>query len=104
MTLYISTIIIDSVLEGVNFAKSIFIVSSKSDIIASRILSEIGRGVTALKGIGMYTNTDKDVLFCVLHRTQIPEFKFIIQDEDPNAFIIFSDTREVLGEGFKTKI
>lgn len=102
IALYISSKIIDAVLEGVNFAKSVFIISEKSDEIAARILKDVDRGITALKGKGMYTGSDKEVLLCVLHRGQLPILKEIIKEVDNKAFIILTDIREVFGEGFKT--
>lgn len=102
VTLFVSTKVIDALLEGVNFAKSVFIISDKSDEIAQRILKDLDRGVTALKGVGMYTGKDKKVLLCVLHRSQIPALKEMVKDIDEKAFIILTEIREVLGEGFKT--
>jgi uncharacterized membrane-anchored protein YitT (DUF2179 family) len=102
ITLYISSIVIDAVLEGVNFAKSVLIISDKSDEIAARIMEVMDRGVTALRGIGMYTGKDKNVLLCIVHRGQLQQLKEMIMEMDSNSFIILTDIREVLGEGFKT--
>lgn len=102
VTLFISSKVIDAILEGVNFAKSVYIISDHSDEIARKLLSDLDRGVTALKGTGMYTGNDKQVLFCVLNRGQLPILKEIVKHVDPKAFIILTDVREVLGEGFKT--
>ncbi|MDQ2085422.1 YitT family protein [Herbivorax sp. ANBcel31] len=101
VTLYISTKIIDAILEGVSFAKALFIISDMPEIIAPRIMKELDRGVTALKGTGMYTRNDKQVLLCVVHRGQLMTLKRIVNDTDEKAFIILTDIREVLGEGFK---
>ncbi|MCX7710243.1 MAG: YitT family protein [Clostridia bacterium] len=102
VTLFVSSKVIDAILEGVNFAKAVFIISDHSDEIASRILVDLDRGVTALNGTGMYTGDDKKVLLCVLHRGQIPKLKEIVRSVDEKSFIILTDIREVLGEGFKT--
>ncbi|NTV90067.1 MAG: YitT family protein, partial [Clostridiales bacterium] len=102
VALYISSKVIDSILEGVNFAKAVYIISDKSDIIAQRIMSELDRGVTGLKGTGMYTGNDKQVLYCVINRVQLPVLKLMVREIDPNAFVIMMDIREVLGEGFKS--
>lgn len=102
VTLYISIKVIDAILEGVNFAKSVFIISDSADVIAVRILKDLDRGVTALKGRGMYTGRDKNVLMCVVRRAQLPLLKEIVMGVDKNAFIIFTDIREAFGEGFKT--
>jgi uncharacterized membrane-anchored protein YitT (DUF2179 family) len=102
VTLYISSKVIDAILEGVNFAKALFIISDHSEEIASIILSELDRGVTSLKGRGIYTGSDKEVLLCVVHRGQLTLLKKIVKGIDDKAFIILADIREVLGEGFKT--
>lgn len=102
VTLFISSKVIDAILEGVNFAKAVFIISNESEIIAQKILVDLDRGVTALKGTGMYTGHDKQVLLCVLQRGQLPVLKELVRKIDPKAFIILADIREVLGEGFKT--
>lgn len=101
VTIYVSSKIIDAMIEGVNFAKAVYIISEKSDEIANKILYELDKGVTALKGKGMYTGNDKEVLLCILYRAQISQLKNIVKTIDPNAFVILTDVREVLGEGFK---
>lgn len=102
VTLFISSKVIDAILEGVNFAKALFIISDEPDEISKRIMLNLDRGVTALKGKGKYTGSDKEVLFCVIHRAQMPQLKEIVKEVDKKAFIVLTDIREVLGEGFKT--
>ncbi len=102
VTLFISSKVIDAILEGVNFAKAVFIISDQSEPISAKILNNLDRGVTALEGTGMYTGNNKKVLLCILNRGQIPILKNIVKTIDHNAFIILADVREVLGEGFKT--
>ena len=60
-----------------------------------------GRGVTSLSGKGMYKKQDKEVLLCVMSRTEIVEARRIIEEVDPSAFTIITNAREVYGEGFK---
>ncbi|MHB8962150.1 MAG: YitT family protein [Saccharofermentanales bacterium] len=98
VSIYVSTKIIDTILEGVDFAKSVYIISDYPEDLAQIILRDLGRGVTALEGTGMYTHTSKKVLFCVLERTQIPKLKRLVKEMDPRAFIVMTDIREVLGE------
>lgn len=93
--------IIDAFFEGINFAKMMFIVSDKHREIADVISKEIGRGVTALYGKGMYTKTDKTVLLCVTSRGEVARIREIIETIDPNVFLIISNAREVFGKGFK---
>ena len=102
ITLYISIKIIDVIIEGVE-AKGAFIISDQSEIIADKILNDLRRGVTGLHGVGMYTRKDKNVLLVVVERIEIVRLKEIIKEIDENAFMILTDIREVLGEGFKSK-
>lgn len=102
LALYITTKIVDIILEGMNFAKVVYIISDHAEAIADKIMQELDRGVTALNGTGMYTRSDKKVLFCVLQRGQLPELKILVKKIDPLAFVILGDVTEVLGEGFKS--
>lgn len=102
LALYISTKVIDVIIEGLNFAKSVFIISDHAETIAQDIMRELDRGVTAFNGTGMYSGNDKTVLYCVLHRSQIQQLKSLVRRTDPSAFVILSDVTEVLGEGFIT--
>lgn len=100
VTIVVTSKIIDAILEGVNFAKCVYIISDKPDEISKIILSDLDRGVTSLKGIGKYTGADKEVLMCILHRNQLPALKTLVKNVDERAFVILSDVREVFGEGF----
>ena len=100
IAMYLTSKSIDIVLEGFDYCRTAYIISTKSDLIADRIMQQMQRGVTSLHGRGMYTRQQKDVLLCVLSRKQVPEIKQIVSDIDPDAFVIVSEAREVLGEGF----
>ena len=101
ITIFITAWVIDLVQEGFSYAKAFFVISSRLDIIAGKILRELGRGATALKGRGLYTGNDRDVLLTVVNRAEVSRLKEIVYETDPNAFVILADVREVLGEGFK---
>lgn len=100
VTLLVTSKVIDAMLEGVSFAKAVFIISNNPGEISKKILNNLDRGVTSLKGTGMYTGNDKQVLLCILHRRQIPALKKLVETIDEKAFIVLTDVREVLGEGF----
>lgn len=102
LALFISSKFIDTIVEGINFAKAVYIISDLSDEISKKIMSELDRGVTALHGTGMYTGREKRVLYCIIHRGQLPALKKLVMEIDPSAFVILCDVTEVLGEGFKT--
>lgn len=102
ISIFITNVMIDLVLEGPNSANSYFIISEKSDDIARRIMDEMDRGVTALEGMGMYHGTRKHVLLCVVNRFESMRLRKIVFAVDPRAFVIANKAHEVLGEGFKT--
>lgn len=103
ISVYISSKCIDTILEGMSFSKAAFIISEKSSEISNSILMELERGVTALHGRGMYTEDEKDILLCVFSQKEITKVKELVQSADENAFILLTDVKEVLGEGFSEK-
>ncbi|MBQ8280484.1 MAG: YitT family protein [Roseburia sp.] len=100
IAIVVVTKISDMVMEGFKFSKAAFIITDKYDIVAKRILKELDRGVTGLYAKGMYSGTDKCMLYCVVSQKEIVAVKEIVAEVDPSAFVIVSDAREVLGEGF----
>jgi uncharacterized membrane-anchored protein YitT (DUF2179 family) len=64
------------------------------------LMTSLDRGLTGIEARGMYTQEYKCVLYCVVSRKEIVQLKELVSEVDPNAFIIVSDVREVLGEGF----
>lgn len=93
--------VIDKVLEGMNSAKEIMIISSKTDQISNYIIKELDSGCTIFPGKGGYSTKDTYVLYTVIHRIQFIKLKKFIKEIDRWAFITVSETHEVLGEGFK---
>ena len=90
----------DAMVEGWKFAKQAYIISEKYEEIAARLMAELDRGVTNIYAKGMYSEQDRPILFCVVSRKEIVRLKQIAAQTDPRAFVIVSDAREVLGEGF----
>jgi uncharacterized membrane protein len=76
------------------------VITDRKEAVASRILSDLGRGVTALSGKGMYTGTERSVLMCALTVTEVHNLKSAVIKEDPQAFVIVSPAQEILGRGF----
>lgn len=101
IAIYLSGQMIDIIFEGTNFTKMIFIVSNKYEEIAKHIGTKIGRGSTGIYAQGMYHETDKMILWCVASRREIIRIKQIAKKIDEKAFIVISNAREVLGQGFK---
>jgi len=101
VAVFISTRVISSILEGFSFAKAAFIISDRPEEISNKILEEIERGATWLNGRGTYTGKEKNVILCVLSSKEIIELKRIVHSVDERAFVIVTDVREVMGEGFR---
>ncbi|MDZ7331025.1 MAG: YitT family protein [candidate division KSB1 bacterium] len=102
--LFISSKLIDIIIEGMDYAKAAIIISTKSEDIASAIMDDLSRGATALKGRGLYTNQDRDVIYTVVSRKEIGLLTEIVKAIDPNAFVIINNVHEVLGHGFRRRI
>lgn len=100
IAIYAVSKVSDGIIEGMKYSKLAYIISDKSEEIAAAILKELERGVTALDARGMYSGNRKDVLFCVVSRKEIAQLKELVVGHDAQAFVIVSDAREVLGEGF----
>ncbi|WP_291956719.1 YitT family protein [Mahella sp.] len=100
IALFISSYVIDLIQEGLGSSKAFIVVSDKADEISKAILHDIDRGVTLLEGRGAYTQRKKDVILCVVSRTEVIRLKEIITAIDNKAFLIITDAREVHGEGF----
>lgn len=101
ITIYLMGKVIDIIFEGIYFTKLVFIISDKSEEISKIIVNNIKRGVTGVYGKGIYTEENKLVLMCAIGRRELAELKSYIKEIDPNAFLIITNSREVLGTGFK---
>ncbi|HJG47672.1 MAG TPA: YitT family protein [Facklamia tabacinasalis] len=100
ISLYITSKILNFVMEGYNPKKAIMVVSNKHDEIAEEIMKRVDRGITVLKGYGYYSKAEKDVLYVVINRIQLIKVQRIINDIDSNAFVTVTGIQQVLGEGF----
>jgi uncharacterized membrane-anchored protein YitT (DUF2179 family) len=77
-----------------------YIISDDYAEIAHAIMHHMDRGVTGVNATGMYSNRDKKMLFCVVSNKEIVKIIEISKRIDPKCFVIVSDVREVMGEGF----
>ncbi len=101
IALYISTIVMDGVLYGLDRSKVAYIVTSNPRPMAAEIDKQLDRGVTFLHGEGSFTGQDKLVLMCAFKQRQIVPLKALVHEMDPEAFIVVCDAHEVLGQGFR---
>ncbi|QXM06610.1 YitT family protein [Crassaminicella indica] len=101
ISMYITSEVMNRVLNGIERKKLLFVVTQKEREIADLIIKEVGRGVTFLNGQGAYTGNERNVIYCIATLRQLPKIKKVIEDTDPQAFISILDTSEVHGKGFK---
>ena len=101
IAVFVAARVIDFSQEGAYAAKAATIISDHPKEIISRIMSEMDRGVTLLNGKGGYTGSNKEVLYCVVSRNELPRLKQIVHSIDSTAFVVVSDVHDVLGEGFE---
>jgi uncharacterized membrane-anchored protein YitT (DUF2179 family) len=101
VALYISTLVMDGVLYGMDTAKVAYIISDHPQEITTAIIHELGRGVTILHGEGAWSSQEKQVLMCAFKQRQIVPLKRAIKNLDPTAFVIVCEAHEVLGDGFR---
>ena len=102
VSLYISTVVMDMVLYGMDSAKVAYIISQRPEDISKGIFREMDRGVTILHGEGAYSGEEKRVLMCAFKQRQIVPLKHLVKEIDPTAFLIVCDAHEVLGDGFRS--
>ncbi len=91
---------VDFVLYGAVTSKMCYIISDESERVKTAIVSKLNRGVTVIHGEGAYSGLPKQVLLCVVKRQQVMALRTIVQASDEKAFMIFTDARDVYGEGF----
>ena len=100
MSVWLMGRIVDIVLDHGKHARMVTIISSESEAIAAEIMAKLDRGVTSLKGEGMFTGNDKKVLMCVCSNRELVAVQDIVKSHDPKAFFVVGDVAEVRGEGF----
>ena len=99
--IFITGKVVDVMIEGIGYEKTLFIISDKHQEIRDKIINDLGRGGTFIDGKGMYAGKDKTVIFAVVNRREMVILKSFISKIDPNAFLTVVNANEVLGDGFK---
>ena len=100
IAMFVVSKVIDLVLYGIDNSSVCYIIIENSEQLVKDITDKLHRGVTILSGEGAYSHKDKQVLLCVIKRTQIADIRKIIKSIDENAFFIVSDAKNVFGKGF----
>ena len=102
IVIFITGKVIDVVLEGVSYEKSLFIISNKHMEIRDKIINNLNRGGTYIDGKGMYNLADRRIIFTVVSRRELALLEEYIHQIDPKAFLTVQDAREIFGEGFES--
>ncbi|MCK5087242.1 MAG: YitT family protein [Melioribacteraceae bacterium] len=102
--LFVSARIIDVIIDGFDYARMAYIVSDKYEQISERIISELSRGATAVKTRGLYKNVEREMIYTIVTLKELSKLTEIINEVDPDAFVVISNVHEVLGSGFRRRI
>ncbi|MFD1037470.1 YitT family protein [Virgibacillus byunsanensis] len=100
MCIYITSKTIDIVQLRTSASKLILIITEEEEKIQELIRGGIDRGLTKVRSVGGYSNTDKTMILCVTEQQEAVQLKRILQREVPTTFVIFINTSEILGRGF----
>ena len=101
ITIYVSTKVVDWVLDGGGSNKLLFILSEKHELIRRLIIEKLERGGTYIQSTGMFSMEDKQMIFVVLNRNELPVVQDYIREIDERAFLVVMNAHEIYGEGFK---
>ena len=100
ISVYVVTKVSNGLMEGMHYAKAVWVITSEPTQISDAILQKLDRGVTGVHAIGMYSGKETTMLYSIMSNREITYLKDLVHEIDPNAFVILSDVREVMGEGF----
>lgn len=99
--LFAKAFVVDGVIESIGTCKYFTIITTKKEEIGNYITRTIHHGFTELHGIGGFTGEDRFVLLTVCKRIEGAHLRRFCKEVDPHAFIIVSDTSEIIGKGFR---
>lgn len=100
IALWISTTAIDWLIAKLNISRIAFVITDKGGEISDKLVSTSPRGVTIMDARGAYSGENKKVLFCALKDSETQEFQRKILEIDPTAFVVFSESQKIVGNGF----
>ena len=101
LALFISSYSVNWLIQKLNISKLAFVITDKGYEISKKIVTTSPRGVTLINATGAYTMSDKKVLICAMKESDAAGFQKKVLDIDNGAFVIFSESQQILGNGFK---
>ena len=102
LTIFITGRVMDVVMTGISYDKTLFIISEKHLLIRDKIINDINRGGTYIHGKGMFGGHEKTIIFTNVNRREMAILQEYIRQVDPTAFMTVINANEVLGEGFRS--
>ena len=100
IALSVSTTAIDWIIAKLNFSRIAFIITDKGEEISQKLVSTSPRGVTLIDVKGAYSGGEKKMLFCALKDSEVEAFQRKILEIDETAFVVFSESQKIVGNGF----
>lgn len=100
--LLLKSTLVDSVIENLNLNKYFTIISVNPKPICDYILNELNRSATVFDAKGAFTDTDKKIILTVMNRSQAVQLRKHVRQMDPGAFLLITNTSEIIGRGFRT--
>lgn len=92
--------LIDNFIESFNRSKYFHVVTSNATRICDFIQNDLQRGATIVNATGAFTGDDKYIILTVLSPSQAVKLRNFIKEHDPKAFLLVSNTSEIIGKGF----
>ena len=102
VVIFITGKVIDVVMQGVNYHKTLVIVSEKHQLIQDKIVGDLNRGGTKIVGEGLFEGKKKSIIFTIVNRRELSILQNFIHKVDPEAFLTVMNANEVIGKGFKS--
>lgn len=102
IVIFVTGKVIDVVLDGITYDKTLLIVSDRFELIREKIIVDMERGGTYIPGRGMFKGEEKTIIFTVVSRREVAILQEFIHQIDPRAFVTVMNAHEILGEGFKS--
>lgn len=101
ITSYVTSMVTDKMVYGMDAQKSAMIITSKPKEVAGAVMEQLHRGCTGMDATGMYTGDKRTVLICAVRRHETGTLKKLILEQDESAFMLISNINEVFGTNFK---
>jgi len=97
--LFVTSQLVNMVVTGLNQRKAVMVMSPHWEAIAHEIMETMQRGVTLVNGQGGYTGNELKILYSVITFQELSRFKELVRQHDPSAFVVVTETLEVMGKG-----